>query len=814
MSKYQALLGAALPRAAARVGFLMMLLVGAGGGLAFAQAADAADRTAVVFGRVTGEAAAPVADAAVTLLDRSGARALRTVLTDADGTYRLLAVPPGRYRLRVAFLGYEPAETTVVAAAGARVRLDVSLQVIAVQIEAVDVRARRDADRERARFATDPGVTARVIGGEELKILPGLAEADVLRAVELLPGVVSTSDFSSAFNVRGGSADQNLILLDGFPIFNPFHLGGLFSVFNPDMVARAELLAGGFGAEYGGRVSSVLNVESRLDVEGEGVKAEAGVSLLASRLALRSTLPAGVARALGGEEGSWAVSARRSYFDQVLRPFVDFPYHLTDLQAHAALATARDGRLRITAYTGEDVLDLRNFTPPGDDVSEILRVLWRWGNDVLGVHWRQPLGRGWVSDTRLGFSRYRDALGFADFDDTRFSSRISQLTLRGDLARDFAAVSLRTGVEAGRLRYGNLAESGGTEFARSADDGALGATYASLRWRSAEAWLLDGGLRLDGWWARDLTRATLSPRFAAKRFFGAERDAALKLALGRYTQFLHSLRNEEFPLSNDIWVAAGRGVPHVVSDQVQLGIEKYWDERWFASLEGYARTFRGVTEFNPASDPNDPYDDLLEGRGRSQGLDLFVRRTAGPLVGWATLSLLRAERTLPDPFAAGIPELPPEITFSPFWDRRVNLNLVAQYQLPWALEAGLRWNYGSGLPYTRPVAQYAAWEYGLIQERYRTPTSSFRGEDDGPPLFVVLGSRNAERYPAYHRLDVTLRRTYRPRWGSLTPYLQVLNLYNRRNVLFYFYNYDRTPPTRSGLSMFPILPTLGIEASF
>jgi hypothetical protein len=801
-------------RAAARGALLLVffLLASAASGAAGEAAGQAGQ--AMVFGRVTDEAAAPIAGAAVMLLDTAGDRTLRTALTDAGGAYRLLAVPPGRYRIRAAFLGYQGEERTAAPTAGAQLRIDFALRVAALEVEAVEVRARRDENRERTRFQTEAGVTARVVGGDELKILPGLAEADVLRAVELLPGVVSTSDFSSAFNVRGGSADQNLILLDGFPIFNPFHLGGLFSVFNPDMVARAELLAGGFGAEYGGRVSSVLNVESRLDPEQEGVRADGGISLLASRLAIRAPLPRGVARALGGESGSWVVSARRSYFDQVLRPVVDFPYHLTDLQAHATLGTVGDGRLRITAYTGEDVLDLTDFTPPGDDAADILRLSWRWGNDVVGAHWQQPLGRAWIADTRIGFSRYRDALRFADFDDTRFSSRISQLFFRGDLARDYATLSVRTGMEAARLRYGNRADAGGTVFADGADDGTLGAAYVSTRWRPTDAWLLEGGLRFDSWWARDTTHATLSPRFAAKRFFGQDDDAAVKLSVGRYVQFLHSLRNEEFPLSNDIWYAADRRTPKVVSDQVQVGVERYWGDEWSASVEGYLRTFRGITEFNPASDPNDEGDDVLTGRGLSRGVDLLVRRTSGALTGWTTLSLLWADRTLPDPLAAGFADLPPEVTFAPFWDRRVNVNVVLQYELPRSIEAGLRWNYGSPLPYTRPVAQHVGWEYRLDESRYRLSPRGSGSDEARVPLYVVPGTRNAQRYPAYHRLDLTLRRSFHPRWGTLTPYLQVLNAYNRRNVLFYFYNYDRNPPTRSGISMFPILPAIGVDVSF
>jgi hypothetical protein len=796
---------------------LLVLLLAGVQGLAHAQQPSAAAaRETTVYGRITNEAGTPLAAALVVALDGAGERTVRSLISDASGAYRLVGLAPGDYQLRASFVGHETTVRTVSLVAGQPLRVDLMLRVVAVEIEAVEVQARRDIDRERARFETEAGVTARVVGGQELRILPGLAEADVLRAVELLPGVVSTTDFSSAFNVRGGSADQNLILLDGFPIFNPFHLGGLFSVFNPDMVARAELLAGGFGAEYGGRVSSVLNVESQVETDGPGLRVDGGVSLLASRFTLRSSVPPVIARGLGGEGGSWALSARRSYFDQILRPAVDFPYHLTDVQTHAWVGTAGGGRLRVTGYTGQDVLDLTDFTPPGGDAASVLRVLWRWGNDVLGVHWQQPVGGTWIADTRVGYSRYRDGLRLADFDDTEFSSRISQLSLRSDLARDFATVSVRGGVEGSRLAYENRAEAGGAVFDEAADDGMLGSAYVSTRWRLRDTWLVEGGLRSDVWWAQDTSYTELSPRLAVKRFFGAERDAAVKSSVGRYVQFLHSLRNEEFPLSNDRWIVANRSTPRVVSDQVQVGIEKFWGDTWFASVEAYARNFEGITEFNAADDPNDPTDDVLVGRGRSRGLDVLVRRTAGRLVGWTAVSLLRAERTFPDPLASGISELPPEITFAPFWDRRVNINLVLQYELPRAVEAGVRWNYGSPLPYTRPVAQHFVWEYGLDQGRYRIPQRD-AGDDDGearPPLFVVPGTRNAERYPAYHRLDITFRRTYRPHWGTLTPYLQVLNVYNRRNVLFYFYNYDRTPPTRSGISMFPVLPALGVEVSF
>jgi hypothetical protein len=796
-------------------------------------ATAAAQEAGAVAGRVLNPAGEPVEGAAVTATPATGSGARRAT-SGADGGWRLTGLRAGRWRLRATRVGFGPANAEVVVTAGGEARIDLRLGEGAVVLDPVEVRSRRDSQRERTRFETEAGTTTRVITGDEIKILPGLGEADVMRAIEVLPGVVSTSDFSSAFNVRGGSSDQNLILLDGFPIFNPFHLGGLFSVFNSDVIARAELLSGGFGAEYGGRVSSVLTVES--EVSDSTFGADMGVSVLASRLTLKSALPGSVPRALGGERGSWFVSGRRSYFDALLRPVTDFPYHLTDLQAGASVQTGGGGRLALTGYLGEDVLDLSDFDPPGDEDDEgsVLRVRWNWGNDVAGLRWTQPV-RGWVAEARLGFSRYAESVRFPDFDDTRFGSSVDETALRADLSREVhPALGVQLGGELTRMRYDNYAEAGGTEFFASDEAGVFGAGYGQLRWQPG-GWIVEPGLRVDvarsnaGECAAgetepapvdpidvperaDRTCVLLSPRLAVKRFLGPRRDAALKVAAGRYVQFLHSLRDENLPVSNDTWILADEAVPPVVSDQVQLGLEKYWGEAWYASAEAYYRNYRGVTDFNPADNPNDPNDDLLVGEGDSYGLDLLVRRSTGRLTGWTTISLLRAGRTFPDPLASGIEGVPQTITFSPIFDRRVDVDVVLQYRLPAALEAGARWNYGSGTPFTRPVAQIVGFETDIASGGYRVPRPF--GNDPDVPLYVVLGDRNRERYPAYHRLDVTLRRPYKRRWGTVTPYLQVLNVYNQKNVLFYFYNYDKSPPTRSGISMFPLLPSIGLEASF
>lgn len=352
---------------------------------------------ASVFGRVLDAEQNPLGGAQVQLEpmdDRPG----RGTLSNAQGEFRFTGVPAGRYIFRVSHIGYRTEERELVLASNEAQQLDVQLEVRPVQLERVDVDAARDVRGERVLFDREAGVTARVIRGGELKLLPGLAEADVMRAVALLPGVVSTSDFSSSFNVRGGAADQNLVLLDGFPLFNPFHFGGLFSVFNADIVERAELQAGGFGAAFGGRVSSVLNVETRTEAD-QGREIDAGVSLLASRLAVRSRLPEDLSHALGGDRGSGYISARRSYFDLFIPSNSTIPlYHLTDVQGGATLGTAGGGTLSVVGYLGRDVVDRSAVTTDQveDDPDEALRFKWSWGNGMAGIRWTQPFGAGWV----------------------------------------------------------------------------------------------------------------------------------------------------------------------------------------------------------------------------------------------------------------------------------------------------------------------------------------------------------------------------------------------------------------------------------
>jgi hypothetical protein len=727
--------------------------------------------------------------------------------SDELGYYHIEPLPPGAYILDVSRLGFEPQSREVTVVPGQRATEDFTLVAVVLEVEGISVEAERS--RERIRFEEEAGVTVRELAAREIKSIPGLAEADPLRAIEVLPGVVTTSDFSSAFNVRGGSADQNLILLDGIPVFNPTHLGGFFSVFNGDMIERAELRSGGFPARFGGRVSSVLEVDT--DPGDGSFRGDAGVSVLATRLALGGGLSRGFHDRLGLRTARWKVSGRRSYFDQVLKPVFDFPYHLTDVQGIFEGWTKGGNRVSITAYTGRDVLDLTRL----DDEDFPLRINWEWGNDLVGARVTHPREDGGWWEFRSGFSRFTSGLGFPDFDDTDIRSDILQGSVEGDLElRPTPYLTVASGAGLKKLSFDNLAVTGGTEFAAGRGDGTELFGYLQLEWKSSLNWIFEAGARLDRWTpSAGEPSLTLSPRVSAKRFFAAS-QYALKGSVGRYTQYLHSLRDEELPVGLDIWILAGDRAPHVVSDQVQLGFEGYPREGWYFSLEGYYRAFDGVVTTNLADNPNLDGDDYLPGDGSSYGVDFFLRRSGASTTGWLTVSFLKASRSFPD-FLTGLSPAP-EITYPPIFDRRVDLDLVVQRDLGRGLEAGLRWNFGTGLPFTRPLGTYRYFSPRLLPGTgLDWDVDEDQGEEGGDELYgVVLSDRNASRYPSRHRLDVSLRWTLDRSWGRMTPYISILNVYNRKNVLFYFYEYQRDPPVRTGISMFPFLPTLGLEVSF
>lgn len=768
---------------------------------------------ATLSGRVRSEVEVPVANATARLRLLADSTVQSVTGTDALGFFTFRDLMAGRYRLTIGRIGYGLHDQEIEVAPDTELQLEISLAEEAIELDAVVVEARRS--RQRTRFEESAGITVQELGVEELRSLPGLAEPDPVRAVSLLPGVTRVSDFTAVLNVRGGSGDQNLILMDRVPLFHPYHLLGLFSVFNPDMVERAELRSGGFPAEYGGRTSSVLLVES--DVGDGTLGVDAGLGLISSRVAVRGGLPSGTRDGLGLAAARWKISARRSYWDLVTRVTEStFPYTLADFQAIFEGWTKGGDRVRINAYSGRDRINLREleflFTSLesvvddlGDDEGAGWNVRWPWGNDAVGASWTHLMPGGGTLEVHGSYSHFGARFNFTEYEDTGVETKIGQSSLGADLElRPTPRTRWKSGFSATHRESRNVSEGVPPNFQNSEGSGWESSAYTQVAWTSKRPWLVEAGLRWDRWQPRGGPgEAVPAPRLAVKRFLGDGRWA-VRVAGGRHTQFLHSLRDERLPISMDAWVLSGEYVPALISDQVQAGAEGFFgsDREWFASAEAYFRTYDGVVTQNWADDPRDPADDLLSGEGRSIGIDALVRKDAGKTRGWVSVSLLKATRSFADTDAGLVPA--PIIEFPPIFDRRLEIDVAIQRDLPWGVEAGLRWNLGTGAPYTAHLARFGKYEQRLTDLRY----------DYASVRTAVLGPRNGARLPAYHRLDVSLRKTLYRGWGTLSPYISVINVYNRNNVLWRQRHYSSGNLTGVDNYMLPILPTFGLEVSF
>lgn len=730
-----------------------------------------AQETRDLRGRILSPDSTGVAGVTVLLLGQGR----DSTFSSADGTFMLRGVRRDAVRLAVRNFAIYP--DTIVAPAGQdTVTVWVRMRVIALPTFEVQGVSEPVALR---RFERTAQISTTSLDSRELVRAPGLFEPDVVRAVQLLPGTVAKNDFSIGYNVRGGEADQNLVLLDGMPLFNPSHLGGLFSTFDANAVRRADFYAGGFPSWYSGRLSSVLDVSldpgDPVEFRGQGQ-----ISLLSSKVLLQGPVAGGTY--IGG--------LRRTYADAVVAAFTQYelPYYFTDAVAKLTFHPGGDGLLSISGYWGRDALDYEIVKP--NENQDGVRLALGWGNRVGGVTWRTPLGRNGFVEAQGGVSEFSTTLGLLP-SIARFDNEVRLGTARITVAPDSGDAHdprLGIGVESYRMSYLATSEALEATLFEQYYRPTVWSAFANDTWFASRALMLRPGLRLE--YVTGADRFTVSPRMSTKLFV-APRTAILASA-GRYYQAIHSIRDQELPVSVfEFWIGADQFVPVAHSDQVVLGVERWFGEAVQVSVEGWGKTFTNLVTPNRADDPGIEGDEFVPTDGTAWGVDVLLRKHIGWFTGWIAYGFAKAVRT-----ADGV-------EFPPAHDRRHTLNAVAFFPGPLGAEMSVRWGYGSPLPYTGLVGQ---WDH----RRYDATNQRFDDYEDESFSSTI----NGQRYPPYSRLDVSLRWDME-RWGMRwQPYLQVANVYNRLNVFLYYTDYGASPPTRTGVSQLPLLPTFGIEVAF
>jgi hypothetical protein len=425
----------------------------------------------------------------------------RQATTDTAGRYLIANLPVGRVTLQVRRIGYRTIEQTIDVAPDDTLRLDVALEAEAQVLAPLRTDAPR-ADVES--FTARPNVATIAMSAPAMVGVPSVGEPDVIRIVQLLPGVVARNDYSTGLNVRGGSADQNLVLLDGIPIYNPFHMGGVFSTFVDATVGGIELMTGAFPARFDGRLSSVLDVRSA-DETRPGVHVTADISVLAAT--------ARVAGASGDGRGSWSFAARRTYADAMASTFSNdnFPYHFTDLHGRAAYTLPDDWRVTLTGYAGKDLLDLDLASLVSDTtVSTANQGAWRydWGNRVIGgtiaKDFTAAAGLDWLLGSTTSFEQRVSSSGFftnLDIGDGAATQRstVHDLRASGSLTAQGASHDRSLGWELATTHVNyesSSAQTGAVDFDIVQDPVSYAAWVDDL-WRLSSRWMVESGLRAD-----------------------------------------------------------------------------------------------------------------------------------------------------------------------------------------------------------------------------------------------------------------------------------------------------------------------------
>jgi hypothetical protein len=748
--------------------------------------------TGVIAGRVTD---------ATTSEPRSGAAigvigSQRGAIADSLGRYVISAVPVGDATLRARLIGYKTLERVARVRAGDTTRVDLSLEPEATVLGAVRTEAR---PVEREAFESRPSVGTVQMTARAAEGVPKFAEPDIIRIVQLLPGVEARNDFSTGLNVRGGESDQNSILIDGYPIYNPFHLGGLFSTFIDPTVRDVQLMTGGFPARYGGRLSAVLDVHSADELRS-GVHGTAEVSVLASTGEVGGSLNDG--------KLTWMIAGRRTYADQFVKLISTqrLPYHFRDEQAHFTYAFSPSTKLSVTAYEGRDVLDA-NIAQFGDSANASGGTfLFTWGNRVAGATLtstrsgrdrvgfsRWLLGDSTTLEQRASWSNFSTVLDLGAGSLT-LDNRMNDVRVSGDATAHGAGHDRSVGYELASYGIGYTVNSvtANTQLFALRQTPTSGALYVDDVWRANDRWLVEWGFRGEAFTGQHW--AAVSPRVSGKYFLTP--DWALTGAVGRFSQWTHSLAREDIPVRLfDFWVASDSTTPVSTAWHYVAGTERWLSPTRYARVEAFYKKYDHLLEANPQDDPDTRGDEFFVVNGDSYGFDVLLRQFEhGPFSGWISYTYAVAARTQGT------------LRYFPGHDRRHDVNLVASWRLKKYL-LGLRYGYATGTPYTDIVAQ-------IVRRVYDPGLNAYGTRGGGTQTEFVGGVRNGARLPDTQRLDLDVSRTY-SKWGmAIAPYLSVVNAYNAKNVFFYVFDYTKSPPTREAISQFPLLPSAGVSIRF
>ncbi len=677
-----------------------------------------------------------------------------TTSANNEGEYTV-RVKPGAKVIHVSYVGYDPVELRVV------VRSDTTLKIImqhsVSQLHEVVISGERDYQEENF---TRNRTSTHVLTNKQISAIPVLGgEADVIKTLQLLPGTVKGVEGTSDLFVRGGAADQNLVLLDGAPVYNTAHLFGFLSVFNPDILQKVEAVNGGFPARYGGRLSSILDVESRSEL-ATGTHLSGDIGLIASRIALDQPIVK--------DKASFWVAGRRTYIDQVVKAVgEDLPYFFYDLNARLILKPTPRDQVMIGHYAGQDILDwFRDRNNDGDGITTTFRS----GNSTQSLVWKHAMRRNTAVETRLFRTKYLyDVRNSFEENELVALSDIEDYGARLQFSRDSIGRSgaVTAGLDFVRHTLSpNVVNTAGA-FAEIIEASAVrgrvateAAAFAEYSWSPTPAIDLNVGARVSSGIVTAKKYIFPEPRFAVR--VALNEGEALKFSYSRMVQFIHRISNSAVTSPTDIWFPVTDSIAPQTSHQVAVAWQKRLSKHdAYISAEAYYKSMENLIGYEEGTNlffNTDFESRLIQGDGRAWGLELLLRKDAGRFTGWLSYSLSWSHRRFD--------EVNNGDWYRARYDRRHNGAIVMQYGLSSRWSVSAVWEFISGARFTPVVGQYGFLAPSLC----------------GFDLIPVYTDINSVKLSDAHRLDVGIKFRAKPgkryQWSWFAG---VYNVYNRTN---------------------------------
>lgn len=712
------------------------------------------------------------------------------VTTNEYGFFSL-SLPKGNYTLRISHVGFE--QDLMLA------RLDssmiVAVNLIEASLQEVVVMAKKDND-----IITGASMGTEVLNMKTAAKIPVIfGEKDLIKTIQLMPGVKSNGEGTNGFSVRGGATDQNLIILDEAPVYNASHLLGIFSTFNSDAIKDATIIKGNSPAQFGGRLSSVLDVKMK---EGNNRKYQVsgGLGLVSSRLTVEGPIQK--------EKSSFIISGRRTYADMIARLSPDFKglkLYFYDLNAKANFTINERNKLFFSGYFGLDELAVSNMFGS------------KWGNATGTLRWNSIWSKKLFSNTSFIFSNYDFNVGFkSDGSETNYNSHIKDVNLKQDFT--FYPNSKNT------LRFGfnailhtitpTRAEGTNIVSIKKGRKGLESAVYISNSWKATGKISMDYGLRVSfynvlggdiyniyqnnqliqsvqpGKGRIGKTYYNWEPRFSMG--YKISNTTGLKVGYARNTQHLHLMSNSTGGSPTDQWIGNSYNIKPEIADQLSLGLSKnFGHNNYELNMEAYFKAMKNQIDYRDGADINTVVDiesELLFGKGRAYGLEILLKKKTGKLTGWVGYTISKTERKI-----NGINN---RQWYNAKQDRTHDLSIVGIYNLTkrWTLSGVFVYTTGNAV--TFPTGKY---------------------ELNGMTIYQY-SNRNADRMPATHRLDIsaTYEKPSKKRFQSSWSF-GLYNVYGRQNPFSMTFRENKTNPQKIDAvqtSLFRWIPSVTYNFKF